>query len=878
MMKSSDTGRGGSGRPCASGRFLWVGQEKLHLRGVTYGTFRTRPETSDLPSRETVRSDLAAMAAAGINAVRTYTPPPEWMLDLAGQHGIHVLVGLPWEHHVAFLERRSSGRSIASRVREAARSCAGHPAVLGYAVGNEIPAPIVRWHGRRRIESFIERLYDTVKDVDPDGLVTYVNFPTTEYLQLPFLDFACFNVYLEARRDLRAYLARLHNLVGDQPLVMTELGLDSRRNGAIAQADTLAWQLDTAFESGCAGTFVFAWTDEWHRGGYDIEDWDFGLVDRARRPKPALHAVSRAYHELAHRRPRNWPRVSVVVCSYNGERWLPGCFDALERLDYPEWEVVVVSDGSTDGTDALTLERGFRLIRSGENRGLSTARNLGLETATGEIVAYVDDDARPDADWLRHLALSFERGSHAAMGGPNIPPEEDGLIARCVASSPGGPIHVLVGDDLAEHVPGCNLAVRRDCLQAVDGFDPRYWIAGDDVDLCWRLQREGYTIGFNPAAVVRHHRRGSILAYLKQQFEYGKAEGLLHKKWPERYNRLGHLSWSGSVYGSGTPQPARSRRAKVHYGPWGSRPFQSIYEPPAGPLKWLPALPEWYLLLGVLALLSLLGLQWKPLLLAIPPLALGLVSVLAAAAAGTRAATVGWRRDPAWQRLTMVVVTFLLHLLQPPARLSGRLRGGLAPWRRHCKQEFAVPRPRRVTVWAEHGVPAEQWLSTVEARLQASCLAVARGSDSDRWDLQVRGGAFGVARLLCAVEEHGGGRQLARFSWWPRYSRAVVVLLLGFGGLTVAALVDRTWIAFAVLGLATIAVSGLAVLDCAAAAASIARALDDPLSEPAYEAIPEPVPISSPARPDTEDEDQRATAPDAIPYRNGSGGRWTVRS
>ena len=101
-----------------------------------------------------------------------------------------------------------------------------------------------------------------------------MNYPTTEYLQLPFLDLVCFNVYLETQERLEAYLARLQNIAGDRPLLMGEVGLDSRRNGEYIQADVLDWQIRTIFAAGCAGTFVFAWTDEWHRGGHDIQDWD----------------------------------------------------------------------------------------------------------------------------------------------------------------------------------------------------------------------------------------------------------------------------------------------------------------------------------------------------------------------------------------------------------------------------------------------------------------------------------------------------------------------------------------------------------------------------------------------------------------------------
>ncbi len=263
-------------RPKALGKFLFAGKEKLYLRGVTYGTFRPGENGSGYPHPARVEADFRQMADVGINSVRTYSVPPRYLLEAAARNGLRVLIGLPWEQHVAFLGESTLAGSIERRVREGVRACAGHPAVLGYAVGNEIPASIVRWHGRRRVESFLRRLYEAAKDEDPDGLVTYVNFPTTEYLQLPFLDFHCFNVYLESDRQLESYLARLQNVAGDHPLVMAEIGLDSRRNGQALQAESVEGQIRRAFAAGCAGAFVFAWTDEWHRGGYDVEDWDLG--------------------------------------------------------------------------------------------------------------------------------------------------------------------------------------------------------------------------------------------------------------------------------------------------------------------------------------------------------------------------------------------------------------------------------------------------------------------------------------------------------------------------------------------------------------------------------------------------------------------------
>src|SRR5215207_6089413 len=295
----------------AAGKFFQAGTEKFWPRGVTYGTFRPTDDGSGYRS-DAVESDFSQMAASGINVVRVYTVPPRWMLDSAARHGLRLLVGLPWEQHLTFLDEPGRASDILDRLEAEVRAYAGHPAIFAYAVGNEIPATIVRWYGAARIERWIERLCSMVKHVDPTALVTYVNYPSTEYLRLPFLDFLSFNVYLEQRDRLAAYLARLQNLAGDRPLILAEMGLDSRRNGLDAQAESLDWQIETAFAGGCAGVFVYAWTDEWYRGGFEIEDWDFGLVTRSRAPKPALLSVQRGFRQLPFPAGVPWPSISVV--------------------------------------------------------------------------------------------------------------------------------------------------------------------------------------------------------------------------------------------------------------------------------------------------------------------------------------------------------------------------------------------------------------------------------------------------------------------------------------------------------------------------------------------------------------------------------------
>ena len=169
-------------RPRVQGKFIFAGGEKLYVRGVTYGTFRPNEQGEEFPEPEVVERDFARMSANGVNAVRTYTPPPHWLLDEAQEHGLRIMAGLPVERSVAFLDYRRCARSIEEMVRAEIRARAGHPAILCYTIGNEIPASIVRWHGRRKLERFLERLYYAAKAEDPDSLVSYVNYPSTEYL------------------------------------------------------------------------------------------------------------------------------------------------------------------------------------------------------------------------------------------------------------------------------------------------------------------------------------------------------------------------------------------------------------------------------------------------------------------------------------------------------------------------------------------------------------------------------------------------------------------------------------------------------------------------------------------------------------------------
>src|SRR5262249_30629165 len=287
---------------------------------------------------------------------------------------------------------------------------------------------------------------------------------------------------------------------------------------------------------------------------------------------------------------------------------------------------------------------------------------------------------------------------------------------------------------------------------------------------CWRLQDRGWSLGFSPAAVVWHHRRNSVTSYWKQQKRDGKAEAILEAKWPEKYNPAGYPAWTGRIYAPGNLRTSPGGRPIFH-GVWGSALFQSVYEPAPGWMRSLPLMPEWYLMLAVFALISGVGLLWRPLLAALAVLLTGAGLTAFDAAVYAARATFPTPHQSLFVRMKLRTLTAILHMLQPLARLTGRLQHGLTPWRRRGIQGWSWPWSQTLTIWSETWRPADQWLQELQKDLGKTHARVVRGGEYDRWDLKVSDGTLGSVQLLMAIEEHGSGRQFARFRVAPRCSR-----------------------------------------------------------------------------------------------------------
>jgi glycosyltransferase involved in cell wall biosynthesis len=769
-------------RVTVDGKFFRRGKDKFHIKGLAYGPFAPNEQGEPFPSPEQAARDFAQIRQLGANLIRVYYVPPRWLLDLATEHGLLVLVDIPWPKHVCFLESYEVQETARRAVRDAVTACRGHTAVFAYSVVNETPAEIVRWNGVRATAGFIDELVSEAKAIDPGCLCTFASFPPTEYLQPQSIDFLLFNVYLHQRKSFESYLARLQMLADAKPLVLGEFGVDSIREGEEHKCEMLAWQIEGACRGGLAGTVVFSYTDDWFRGGRAIDDWAFGLTTRDRQPKPSAEVVRKLYLAAPHFPLPRTPKVSVVVASYNGARTLRACLDSLVALSYPDYEVILVDDGSTDDTPEIA--KGFPQVRClrQPNRGLSVARNAGIAAATGEVVAFTDSDCRADEDWLYYLVNDLVSGDFIGVGGHNFLPPEDSCVAAAVLVSPGGPAHVMLTDREAEHIPGCNMAFYKWALEEIHGFDPTFRKAGDDVDVCWRLQELGYKIGFSAAGFVWHYRRSTVKAYLKQQAGYGEAEALLSLKHPEYFSFVGGGIWRGRIY-SNSKAGVLLNRPIIYHGPFASGFFQTLYAPaPALPLMLCTSL-EYHLAITLpLLLLTVWFHSLLPLAITSLLLSFGVCAVGAAQAALPRAKT------QAWSRPLVALLFFLQPIVRGWARHKWRLdlpsqraRAGGKPFA--MRAASIDSHELKLGYWGRDPVDRYAWLKEIFSAAETFGWKVKPDTGWSDSDAELAGGRWARVQLSTASEELGEGRRFFRCRVTARWSLISWIVLCAVAAL-----------------------------------------------------------------------------------------------
>ncbi len=744
-------------------KFFFEGDRKFFLKGVTYGTFAPDAAGFYVGPPEKARRDLAMMREIGINGVRIYHAPPKWFLDLAHENGIRVMVTLWWGQNVDFLSTNKRRREIFEKVHSDVKSNAGHPGLMGYLVANEISSLMVRWYGVRRVTEFVENMINVGRDADDDVLFSYASYPPTEYLLPSNMDFYTFNVYLHRQTDFDKYLARLQNLAEDKPLIMGEFGMDTLRHPQEEQAEMLRWHMESVVRGGLAGTFVYTWTDEWWCNGIEITDWAFGITTYDREPKKSYFAVKELYSGdepmIDRVKLPSYPKVSVIVCSYNGAKTLDRCLESLKHVNYPDYEVILVDDGSKDNTQEIAQKHSWVVNIRQENKGLSYARNVGGWAAKGEIIAYTDSDCMADPDWLYYLVGTLISGDYAGVGGPNISPPAEDWIQACVAAAPGGPNHVLLTDVIAEHIPGCNMAFYKWAFEKVGGFDPEYRKAGDDVDFCWRLQQEGQVIAFSPSAIVWHYRRFTLDAFRKQQEGYGEAESLLRFKHLVFFGPTGTAKWKGQIYGA----PRFTwliNKPVIYHGVFGEGLFQSIYPTPQSEIAAYLSSVEWVVLTVFIFCLSIP----LPILRIVPYLMFG--GTFLVALSYMIHAKLEPRHDTIRARLLVAFLAFAQPIARGWARYTTWLKFKRTPPAVIASEEKNfTPQHGSITklnYWTENGQGRERLLPEIIQALETEGWNYSTDTGWKDWDAQVYGSFWWGIKIRSVTEYHGGPKCLTR--------------------------------------------------------------------------------------------------------------------
>ncbi len=744
-------------------KFFFEGDKKFFIKGVTYGPFAPDENGEYFGSPEGAARDLDLMVEAGVNLVRIYYVPPRWFLDLCEKRHIRALISIPWAEHLEFLKDAKIRNEAKKAVREGVSKNAGHPAVFGYLVGNEIPSTMVRWLGARQVTEFVEQLIAIGRAADPRALFSYASYPPTEYLLPQNSDFVTFNVYLHRQDDFERYLARLQNLAEDKPLILGEFGMDTIRHAESEQAEMLRWHIESVVRGGLAGTIVYAWTDEWFRGGQEILDWSFGLVRRDRSPKPAWETVKSLFYgegSMTSRvKLRDYPKASVVVCSYNGAKTLDRCLTSLKEINYPSYEVILVDDGSTDNTQEIAVSHNWVKNVRQENKGLSFARNVGAHASCGDVIVYTDSDCMADPDWLYYLMGTLLSGDYAGVGGPNISPPAENWVQACVSAAPGGPNHVLLTDVVAEHIPGCNMAFHRWAFDQVGGFDPEYRKAGDDVDFCWRLQQSGGVIAFSPAAIVWHYRRFTLQAFRKQQEGYGEAESMLRFQHLVFFGPTGTAKWKGQIYGA----PRFTwlvNKPIIYHGVFGEGLFQSIYPTPQSEIAAYLSSIEWLALT-----LFILGISVPlPFLRIVPYIMFG--GTLLVALSYMIHARLEARHDTIPARLLVAFLALAQPLVRGWARYFTWLRFKRTPPAviASVEKDFKPARGSitNLRFWSEDGHGRERLLQESIQALESEGWNYSLDTGWKNWDVQIYGSFWWGIQMRSVTEYHGGPKCLTR--------------------------------------------------------------------------------------------------------------------
>jgi lipopolysaccharide/colanic/teichoic acid biosynthesis glycosyltransferase/glycosyltransferase involved in cell wall biosynthesis len=225
--------------------------------------------------------------------------------------------------------------------------------------------------------------------------------------------------------------------------------------------------------------------------------------------------------------------ISVIVPAYNAEETVGECIRALvaQTMDSSQYEIIVVDDGSTDGTAALAESSGAKVLRQ-ERSWPATARNLGVRNARGEIICFTDADCVPYREWLEEITYPFQDSQIIGCKG-TYSTNQSTLVARFVQLEYEDKYDLLKRKKFIDFIDTYSAAYRRDVFIANDGFDQRFPYL-EDQELSFRLAARGYQMIFRPTATVLHQHSSTVADYLRKKFRIGFWKAQVVRRFPVR--------------------------------------------------------------------------------------------------------------------------------------------------------------------------------------------------------------------------------------------------------------------------------------------------------------------------------------------------------
>lgn len=456
---------------------------------------------------------LDQAAASHATAVVLTAAQAETLLGIVGQAGLYALVEITIDP--SDLDSPRGIRTTATRLAHTADVLRGDPALLGYLIDCPIKAGNLCGRALDEVRRRLDTLVRAIRESDGRALVAFKHRADAPTVVLADEDLIYVTLEKIAPADLGSAMLALHNLAGAHPLVI-EFGEELP-----GQEELVAH----AFGLGAAGVVAPAMRPAASPGWLNVrmlsagELLPFATLDGSSTPLPAAT-----------------PMVSVVVCARDDDRTIAECLESIGRLQYPNYELIVVDEGSRDrSSEIAAVSSGARLIRA-SCAGFGAARNAAVRAARGELIAFTRADCVVDPDWLT-LAVHamLDCGLDGCCGPIYSSPELDGLVTRIIASLDCRTSRPATGDRVVELADG-NMIVRKVPLLDAGGFDPRFDDIGGDIDLSARMIDAGMALGWCPAGFVWRRGGNRFGEFYHRQITQGRADAILAIKRPARFS------------------------------------------------------------------------------------------------------------------------------------------------------------------------------------------------------------------------------------------------------------------------------------------------------------------------------------------------------